>query len=168
MPVRDDQLQLIHQAHVHAIIDAPFLKDDNGRELRRLHDIANQHTRAMKTMDYSPWTFVTSILVTELDQTTMFEWQKHSQGLKDVPEYTELLEFLDLGAQTTKNTKEESVQKHSSSLSSKKTAFRPSYAVLTKRTWRVRRPIIHSTPVKRPKHSRTNKRWVWSRITNYV
>ena len=47
-------------------------------------------------MDYSPWMFVTFMLETKLDQTTMFEWQKHSQGSKEVPDYLELLQFLDL------------------------------------------------------------------------
>ena len=111
-----------------AIIDATPLKDGNGRELRRLPDIANQHMRAIKAMGYSPWTFVTSVLETKLDQTTMFEWQKHSQGVKEVPEYLELLEFLDLRARATENTKAEPERKHSSNPPSNKTA-RPSYAV---------------------------------------
>ena len=87
---RYDRPRLIHQAHVRAIIDAPSLKDGNGRELRRLHDVANQHMRAIRAMEYSPWTFVTSVLETKLDQTTMFEWQKHSQGSKKVPDYLAL------------------------------------------------------------------------------
>ena len=68
-----DRPRLIHQAHVRAIVDAPSLKDGNGRKLRRLHDTANQHMLAIKAMDCSPWTFVTSVLETKLDQTTMFE-----------------------------------------------------------------------------------------------
>ena len=36
-----------------AIIDATPLKDGNGRELRRLHDVANQHMRAIKAMGYT-------------------------------------------------------------------------------------------------------------------
>ena len=126
---RYDRLQLIHQANVRAIINVPSLKDGNGRELRQLHDIANQHMRAIKAMGYSPWTFITSILETKLDQMTMFEWQKHSQHSKEVPEYTELLEFLDLRARATDNTKEESERKRSSVPSSKKTISRPSYVV---------------------------------------
>ena len=126
---RYDRPRLIHQAHVRAIIEAPSLKDGNGRELRRLHDIANQHMRAIKAMEYSPWTFVTSILELKLDQTTMFEWQKHSQGSKEVPDFNELLEFLDLRARATENAREESERKHSSIPSSKKTTSKPSYAV---------------------------------------
>ena len=71
---RCDRPHLIHHTHVHAIIGVPSLKDGNGKELRQLHDVANQHMRAIKAMGYSPWTFVTSILETKLDQTTMFEW----------------------------------------------------------------------------------------------
>ena len=56
-----------------AIINTPSLKEDHGRELQQLYDIANQHMRAVKIMDYSPWTFVTSTLENKLDQTTMFE-----------------------------------------------------------------------------------------------
>ena len=74
-------------------------------------------------------TFVTSILELKLDQTTMFEWQKHSQGSKEVPDFNELLEFLDLRARATENAREESERKHSSIPSSKKTTSKPSYAV---------------------------------------
>ena len=63
--------------------------------------------RAIKAMDYFPWTFITSVLETKLDQAAMCEWKKHRQGSKEVPEYVELLEFLDLHARTTENTKEE-------------------------------------------------------------
>ena len=104
-----------------------------GKELRQLHDIANQHMWAIKAMGYSPWTFVTSILETKLDQTTMFEWQKHSQDSKEVLEYTALLEFLDLQAHTTENTKDESERKRSIP-SSKNMVSRPSYAVDTDET----------------------------------
>ena len=124
-----DQPRLIHQAHVCAIIDVPSLKDGNGREVRRLHDIATQQMQAIKAMDYSPWTFVTSVLETKLNQTTMLELQKHSQGLREVLDYIELLEFLDLWARATENTKKEPERKHSFNLSMK-TASRPFYAVI--------------------------------------
>lgn len=51
---RYDRPQLLHQAHVRAIIDAPSLKDGSGRDLRRLHDAVNQHLRALKAMKYDP------------------------------------------------------------------------------------------------------------------
>ena len=84
-------------------------------------------------MDYSPWTFVRSVLESKLDQTTMFEWQKHSQGSKEVPDYLELLEFLDLRARATENTKGEPEQKHSYNPPSNKIA-RPSYVAYTYET----------------------------------
>lgn len=43
---RYDRPRLIHQAHVQKILEAPSLKDGSGRELRRLHDAAQQHLRA--------------------------------------------------------------------------------------------------------------------------
>ena len=124
---------LIHQAHLRAIIDAPSIKDGNGRELRRLHDKANQHMREIKAICYFPWMFVTSVLETKFYQTTMFEWKKHSQWSKEVPDYRELLEFLDLWARATENNKGEPEQKHSSNPPSKKTA-RPAYVAYTDET----------------------------------
>ena len=82
---------------------------------------------------HSPWTFVTSVLESKLDQTTMFEWQKHSQGSKDVPDYLELLDFLDLRARATKNAKGEHERKHSSNLLSTNAA-RPFYVAYTNET----------------------------------
>ena len=35
---RYDRSHLIHKAHVQMILEAPSLKEGNGRELRRLHD----------------------------------------------------------------------------------------------------------------------------------
>ena len=89
--------------------------------------------RAIKAMEYAPWAIVTSILETKLDQTTMFEWQKHSQGSKEVPDYAELLEFLDLRARATENTKGEPERKHSSNPPSKRPA-RLSYVANTNET----------------------------------
>ena len=84
-----------------------------------------------------------------IDQTTMFEWQKYSQGSKEMPDFIELLEFLDLRAWATENTREESEQKHSCKPSSKKTASRPSYAVNAGETCMVSRMTnIHRTLVK--------------------
>ena len=94
--------RLIHQTHVCKIMDAPPLKEGNGKELRCLHDTVQQHLRALKAMDHEPsGTFVTSILESKLDPGTMFEWQKHSQDEADVPHYQMLLDFLDLRAQAS-------------------------------------------------------------------
>ena len=38
-----DRPCLIHQAHIHGILNISLLIDCNGKELRQFHDIANQH-----------------------------------------------------------------------------------------------------------------------------
>ena len=97
LKTRYDRPRLIHQTHVKMILEAPSLKDGTGKELRRLHDTVQQHLRALKAMGQEPSSaFVTSVLELKLDTSTMFEWQKHSQDHRDVPDYHELLEFLDL------------------------------------------------------------------------
>ena len=100
---RYNRPRLIHRAHVRTIMDTPPLKDGGGKELRRLHDVLLQHLRALKTMKSEPDpSFVTSLVELKLDPTTLFEWQKHSQGtVEEVPHYNKLLEFLDLRAQAS-------------------------------------------------------------------
>ena len=99
---RYDRPRLIHRAHVQC---APALKDGNGKELRRLHDVIQQHLRALKAMKHEPSSsFLTSVIELKLDVNTMFEWQKHSQANMDVPHYQDLLEFLDLRAQASETT----------------------------------------------------------------
>lgn len=95
--------QLIHQTHVRMILEATPLKDGTGRELRRLHDVVQQHLRALKAMEYEPsGPFITSVLEIKLDTNTMFEWQKHSQDSTSVPHYQKLLEFINLRARASK------------------------------------------------------------------
>lgn len=105
MKSRYDRPQLIHQAHVKVILDTPHIKDGSGKELRRLHDEVQQHLRALRSMGQEPsGTFVTSVLELILDQSTLFEWQRHSQASTNVPHYEELLRFLDLCAQASENS----------------------------------------------------------------
>ena len=102
---RYDRPRLIHQAHVKTILDAPPLRDGNGKEVRKLHDTVQQHLRALKSMGYEPsGPFITSTLELKLDQNTMFEWQKHSQKSDGVPHYQDLLDFLNLRAQATESS----------------------------------------------------------------
>ena len=104
LKARYDRPRLVHQAHVRSIVEAPSLKDGNGRELRRLHDTVQQHLRALKAMDCEPsGQFVTSLLELKLDETTMFEWQRSSQGRSEVPHFLELLKFIDLRAQASES-----------------------------------------------------------------
>ena len=70
----------IHRAHIWVIMDAPPLKDNDGKELRRLHDTILQHLCALKSIKYEPCSsFLTSIIELKFDADTMYEWQKHSQ-----------------------------------------------------------------------------------------
>ena len=97
-----DRPRLLHQTHVKMIIDAPALKDGNGREVRRLHDTVQQHLRALKALGNEPsGPFITSMLELKLDTNTAFEWHKYSQDFEEVPHYTKLLKFLNLRAQAS-------------------------------------------------------------------
>lgn len=99
---RFDRPRLIHQTHVREIIEAPHLKDGSGKELRRFHDVMQQHIRALKAMGCEPpGPFLTSLLELKLDMDTSFEWQKHSQDCKDIPGYQKLLDFVNLRAQAS-------------------------------------------------------------------
>ena len=106
--------RLIHRADVRTIMNTPPLKDGSGRELRRLHDVLQQHVRALKTMKSEPDPFfVTSVIELKLDESTLFEWQKHSQEkVEEVPHYQELLDFINLRAQASESLVDPS-KKHS-------------------------------------------------------
>ena len=81
------------------ILEAPPLKDGDGKELHKLHDTIQQHTRALKAMDCElSGPFLTSVIELTLDTTTMFKWQKHSQDASSMPHYLDLLEFINLRA----------------------------------------------------------------------
>ena len=100
LQARYDRPRLIHQAHVKKILEIPSLRDGSGKELRRLHDTALQHLRALRSLGHEPsGPFITSTLELKLDTNTMFEWQQHSQSSTDVPHYQEFLEFVNLRAQ---------------------------------------------------------------------
>ena len=102
---RYDRPRLIHQAHVRKIVEIPSLKDGNGKELRRLHDTAQQHLRALKALGHEPDpAFITSMIELKLDGQTMFEWQRHSQESTDVPPYKDLLAFINLRAQASESS----------------------------------------------------------------
>ena len=102
---RYNRPRLLHQTHVRMILQAANVKEGTGRELRRLHDTVQQHLRALSAMGYQPsGPFITSVIELKLDAATMFEWQKHSQSSKDVPEYKEILAFIDLRARASETS----------------------------------------------------------------
>ena len=125
---RYDRPRLIHQAHVSAVIETPPLKDGNGKELRRIHDVINQHMRAINTMSSNSLEgFVTSVIELKLDQTSMFAWQDHTHDQREVPPYTTLLEFLDRRARATENTIRENERRRLTTNSERRIPPRPSY-----------------------------------------
>ena len=70
LQARYDRPHLIHRTHVKMIIDASPLRDSTGKELRKLHDVVQQHLRALKAMGYEPSSpFVTAVLELKLDTT---------------------------------------------------------------------------------------------------
>ena len=76
------------------------MKADNGKELRRLYDLWNQHIRAIKAFDaYDIDTFLTAIMELKLGEATKLKWMEHSNDSKATPPYTDLLRFMDLQAQ---------------------------------------------------------------------
>ena len=101
--------RLLHHTHVKRIYEIPNVKEGSGRELRKLRDVSQQHLRALKAKSQEPsGPFIASLLELKLDQNTLFEWQKASQGSKDVTQYTELLEFRNLRAQASKSCSSDS------------------------------------------------------------
>ena len=76
---RYNRPRLIHQAHVRAMLEATPLKNGSGKEIHRLHDIANQHTRALKAAKQDSYeSLMTAILESKMDSNTMKEWQRYS------------------------------------------------------------------------------------------
>ena len=106
---RYDRPRLIHQAHVKKIVDIPPIKEGTGKELGRLHDVAQQHLRALKAMKQEPsGSFITSLLELKLDASTTFEWQKASQEATTTPHYNDLIEFINLRTQASETISTES------------------------------------------------------------
>ena len=103
---RYDRQRLIHQAHICAIVEAPSLKSGNGHELHYLHDIhvVKQHIRALQAMNYALLkSFVLSVIALKLDWSSMFAWQNHSKDQRELPSYTDLLDFIDCLARASEN-----------------------------------------------------------------
>lgn len=124
---RYDRPRLLHQTHVHKILEIPHLKDGAGKELRQLHDVAQQHLRALTALGHEPdRSFVTSMLEIKLDAHTMFEWQCHSQESTDVPHYPQLLSFIDLRAQASESTVSDTAKRAPKNDISVKRNFTPS------------------------------------------
>ena len=124
LETRYNRPKLIHQTHVKKIVEIPALKDGSRSELRRLHDTAQQHIRALKTMGHEPdGNFITSFLQLKLDRTTLFEWQKHNQDSTDVSHYQDLLDFINRRAQASETLNPETRKSHRSDHPKKHSPF---------------------------------------------
>ena len=100
-----DCTRLIYREHIQKIICAPAPKGGNGKELRWLHDVIQQHLHALQAMKHEPSSsFLMYVIELKLDVDMIFKWQKHSQANTDLSHYQDLLEFLDLQAQTSETT----------------------------------------------------------------
>ena len=125
LETRYNRPKLIYQAHVKKIVEIPALKDGSGSELHRLHDIAQQHIRALKAMGHEPdGTFITSFLQLKLDKTTIYEWQKHNQDSTDVSHYQDLLDFINMRAQASETLNSETCRPQRSDHPRKPPPFR--------------------------------------------
>ena len=109
---RFDRPQVIHRAHVRAILNIKPMKDSSSGELRKLHDTLQHHLRSLKAMEQLDFErFMTALGECKLDSLTIVEWQKSIQTEKDVPGYEKFLEFLDLRATATELTPHETSQR---------------------------------------------------------
>ena len=105
LKARFDRPQVIHRAHVRALLNVKPSKDGSSAELRQLHDTFQHHLRSMKALGQLDFErFITALGESKLDPVTMVEWQKFTQKEKEVPDYHQLLEFLDLRSTATELT----------------------------------------------------------------
>ena len=80
------------------------MKNESFLELHHLHDVVEQHMRALEALkSYSFETFACSLIELKLDRSSMFVWQNLSKHQKEVPSYTDSLEFIDLHARSLEN-----------------------------------------------------------------
>ena len=67
---------LFHRVHVRKIVKASSLKNGSGKQLRRLHNMIQQHLRALKAINAEPdESFIISVIELKLNVDAMFEWQ---------------------------------------------------------------------------------------------
>ena len=126
LKARYDRPRITHREHVRSILQAPVMKSNNGRELRKLYDLCNQHTRAIKASEhYDLDTFLTVVMELKLDEVSRLKWMEFTNECHTTPTQDEMLKFLDLQA------------RHFESISSERkpqTTFHKSYAATEEET----------------------------------
>ena len=96
---RYDRPRITHREHVRTILQAPVMKSNTGRELRKLYDLCKQHIRAIKASDhYDLDTFLTIVMELKLDEVTRLKWMEFSDDRQTTPPHDEIMKFLDLQA----------------------------------------------------------------------
>ena len=71
-------------------------------------------------MKYKPsGAIVTALREMKFDQSTMFEWQRDTQGKADVPPFMEFLDFVDLRARASETISREGQKCHSQAIPTK-------------------------------------------------
>ena len=71
---RFDRPQVIHHAHIRALLNAKPSKDDSSAGLRQLHDTFQHHLRSMKAIGQLDFErFITALGESKLDPVTMVE-----------------------------------------------------------------------------------------------
>ena len=82
------------------------VKDGSGRELHRLHKVAQPNLRAISSMGMEDYcAFITALLELKLDADMMFLWQNESElHVERTPPFGEFLRFIDGRAQVAGNS----------------------------------------------------------------
>ena len=97
LKARLDRPQVLYRAHVRALLNVKPSKVSSSAELRQLHDTFQHHLQSMKALGQLGFErFITSLGESKLELVTMVEWHKFTQKETDVPDYHQLLEFLDV------------------------------------------------------------------------
>ena len=96
---RYDGSRVLYQAQVRKIQEAFPLKTGSDQELRPLHDLLQQHIRALKASEeYKIETYLTAAIELKLDESTKLRCTEHSSKCQKTLPCEELLEFLDIQA----------------------------------------------------------------------
>ena len=81
-----------------SILQAPVMKVNNGRELRKLHDVCKQHIMAVQLSDhFNLEMFLTIVMELKMDEVMRLKWMEYSYDSQMTPPYSEFLKFLELG-----------------------------------------------------------------------
>ncbi|XP_012147289.1 uncharacterized protein LOC105663376 [Megachile rotundata] len=90
--------------HCDALRNIPKLSKDTPEALNNLIDLITQHLRALKNLgeNVASWnSILLSIILSKLINDTIWHWELTLKDKRKIPEYTELLQFLERRASCT-------------------------------------------------------------------